>query len=131
MAKTFLHFRCWLVVGTLFLAIGGHWALLQTVAWASMIVDYSRTAALTVAVEKMSGWAASVRDLQRDPKGTAVGEEAGYESTGEEDRVIRSADRGVCLSADESVAGGVFRNVWKGADGSAVGAASPGGLSLL
>ena len=52
MRKTLLHFSRWLVVGTLFLAIGGHWALLQTVAWASMIVDYSRTAALTVAVEK-------------------------------------------------------------------------------
>ena len=52
MPKTLLHFSRWLVVVTLFLAIGGHWALLQTVAWASMIVDYSRTEALTVAVEK-------------------------------------------------------------------------------
>jgi hypothetical protein len=52
MHKTLLHFSRWLVVGALFLAIGGHWALLQTVAWASMIVDYSRTEAITVAVEK-------------------------------------------------------------------------------
>jgi hypothetical protein len=52
MPKLLLHFSRWLVVAALFLAIGGHWALLQTVAWASMIVDYSRTEAITVAVEK-------------------------------------------------------------------------------
>jgi hypothetical protein len=52
MSKNLLRFSRWLVVGALFLAIGGHWALLQTMAWASMIVDYSRTEALTVAVEK-------------------------------------------------------------------------------
>jgi hypothetical protein len=52
MPKVFLRFSRWLLIGVLFLAIGGHWALLQTVAWASMIVDYSRNAALTEAVEK-------------------------------------------------------------------------------
>jgi len=50
--KTLLRFSRWLIVAALFLAIGGHWALLQTVAWASMIVDYSRNGALTEAVEK-------------------------------------------------------------------------------
>ncbi len=52
MPKIFLRFSRWLLIGALFLAIGGHWAVLQTVAWASMIVDYSRTSALSVAVEK-------------------------------------------------------------------------------
>lgn len=52
MPQTILRFSRWLLVGALFLAIGGHWAVLQTVAWASMIVDYSRTSALTEAVEK-------------------------------------------------------------------------------
>jgi hypothetical protein len=50
--KTFLRISRGLLVAALFFAIGGHWALLQTVAWASMIVDYSRDGALTQAVEK-------------------------------------------------------------------------------
>src|ERR1700729_2601426 len=52
MPKVLLRLSRWLLMGTLFLAIGGHWAVLQTIAWASMIVDYSRNAALTEAVEK-------------------------------------------------------------------------------
>jgi len=52
MPPTLLRFSRLLIVVALFLAIGGHWALLQSVAWASMIVDYSRNATLTVAVEK-------------------------------------------------------------------------------
>jgi len=52
MPQTILRLSRWLLVGALFLAIGGHWAVLQTVAWATMIVDYSRTSALTEAVEK-------------------------------------------------------------------------------
>jgi hypothetical protein len=36
----------------LFLSAGGHWAMLQGVAWATMIRDYSRTGSLTKAVEK-------------------------------------------------------------------------------
>jgi hypothetical protein len=31
---------------------GGHWVVLQTVAWGGMIVDYSRDASLSAAVEK-------------------------------------------------------------------------------
>jgi hypothetical protein len=34
------------------LSIGLHWTLLQTVAWAGMVVTYSRDASLTVALEK-------------------------------------------------------------------------------
>ena len=52
MPKTFLHLSRWLLVAVLFVAIGGHWAVLQTVAWATMIVDYSKTAPLTEAVQK-------------------------------------------------------------------------------
>jgi hypothetical protein len=41
-----------MLVAALFFAIGGHWALLQTVAWASMIVEYSHSAPVAEAVEK-------------------------------------------------------------------------------
>jgi len=52
MPQTILRFSRWLLVGALFLAIGGHWAVLQTVAWATMIVDYSHHASLVEAVGK-------------------------------------------------------------------------------
>jgi hypothetical protein len=36
----------------LVISIGGHWALLQSVAWMTMLVDYSKDAPLSVAVQK-------------------------------------------------------------------------------
>lgn len=36
----------------LFLVTGGHWAMLQGVAWATMVRDFSKTGSLTEAVEK-------------------------------------------------------------------------------
>ena len=36
----------------LFLIAGGHWAMLQGVAWATMVHDFSRNGSLTQAVEK-------------------------------------------------------------------------------
>jgi len=36
----------------LFLVAGGHYALLQTVAWTTMVNDFSRTGSLSMAVEK-------------------------------------------------------------------------------
>lgn len=36
----------------LFLVAGGHWAMLQGVAWATMVHDFSRNGSLTQAVEK-------------------------------------------------------------------------------
>ncbi|PWU13944.1 MAG: hypothetical protein C5B50_18355 [Verrucomicrobia bacterium] len=42
----------WLLVLTLTLSIGAHWALLQSVAWLGMIVTYSRDASLTEALSK-------------------------------------------------------------------------------
>jgi hypothetical protein len=36
----------------LFLVAGGHWAMLQGVAWVSMVHDFSRGGSLTQAVEK-------------------------------------------------------------------------------
>jgi hypothetical protein len=41
-----------LVAILLILSIGGHWALLQGVAWVTMVVDYSKEAPLSVAVSK-------------------------------------------------------------------------------
>ena len=45
-------FGCIVMTAALFLSAGGHLALLQGVAWATMIRDYSRTASVTAAVEK-------------------------------------------------------------------------------
>ena len=36
----------------LFLVAGGHWAMLQSVAWATMVKDFSKTGSLTEAVGK-------------------------------------------------------------------------------
>ena len=42
----------YLLIAAMFAACGGHWLVLQSVAWSGMIVEYSRAANLTVAVEK-------------------------------------------------------------------------------
>ena len=41
-----------MVVLTLTLSLGAHWAILQTVAWTGMIVSYSRDATFTEALSK-------------------------------------------------------------------------------
>lgn len=43
---------CIVMTAALFLSVGGHLALLQGVAWATMIRDYSRTGSVTAAMEK-------------------------------------------------------------------------------
>lgn len=43
---------CIVMTAALFLSVGGHLALLQGVAWVTMIRDYSRTGSVTAAVEK-------------------------------------------------------------------------------
>ncbi|MEA3207258.1 MAG: hypothetical protein QOE70_315 [Chthoniobacter sp.] len=52
MPKALLRPGQYLLVAAMFAACGGHWLVLQSVAWGGMIVEYSRTAKLTVAVEK-------------------------------------------------------------------------------
>ncbi len=42
----------WLLIGVLLVSMGGHLAVLQTVAWSRMLVDFSTTDSLTLAVEK-------------------------------------------------------------------------------
>ena len=42
----------WLLVLTLTLSLGAHWALLQSVAWLGMVVTYSRDASITEALSK-------------------------------------------------------------------------------
>ena len=42
----------WIVVLSLVLVTGGHWALLQSVAWARMTVNFSQSAPLSVALKK-------------------------------------------------------------------------------
>lgn len=51
-ARIIRHSCCALMAAALFLSAGGHLALLQGVAWANMIRDYSRGGSLTQAVEK-------------------------------------------------------------------------------
>jgi hypothetical protein len=41
-----------LMVAALICAIGGHWAMLQSVAWATMLADHARTDSLGAAIEK-------------------------------------------------------------------------------
>jgi hypothetical protein len=41
-----------LICLTFFALSGGHWAVFQTVAWAQMIRDYSRTATIVEAIAK-------------------------------------------------------------------------------
>ena len=41
-----------LVVGALFVSIGGHYALLQTAAWGNMLFSYSRDASFAEAAKK-------------------------------------------------------------------------------
>ena len=40
------------VAAALIIAVGGHWAVLQSVAWVSMAVNYSQTDSIDVALEK-------------------------------------------------------------------------------
>jgi hypothetical protein len=42
----------WVVVATLSLTLGFHWAILQSVAWVGMFVDFSCQGSLTEAVSK-------------------------------------------------------------------------------
>lgn len=42
----------WLLIGVLFVSLGGHLALLQTLAWGKMFVDYSDGASLVEAAKK-------------------------------------------------------------------------------
>jgi hypothetical protein len=43
---------CIVMTAALFLSAGGHLALLQGVAWATMIKDFSRSGSVTIAVQK-------------------------------------------------------------------------------
>lgn len=47
--------RCaghWMLIGTLFVSLGGHLALLQTFAWGNMLMSFSRTASIADAAKK-------------------------------------------------------------------------------
>jgi hypothetical protein len=47
-----LRLRNWVVVVGLVLVTGGHWAVLQSVAWVGMTIQYSRSENLTAALQK-------------------------------------------------------------------------------
>ena len=42
----------YLLIGTLFVSMGGHLALLQTLAWGNMLVDFSSKSSFSEAVDK-------------------------------------------------------------------------------
>jgi hypothetical protein len=48
----FVRLSKWSMVLALVLAIGGHWALLQSAAWLGMAVSFSKTESVSVALEK-------------------------------------------------------------------------------
>jgi len=41
-----------LIAILLVISVGGHWAFLQSVAWVSMVIDFSKDAPLAAAIEK-------------------------------------------------------------------------------
>ncbi len=52
MSKLALRASQYLLIGTLVVSLGGHLALLQTIAWGTMLVGFSRTATLEEAAKK-------------------------------------------------------------------------------
>jgi hypothetical protein len=52
MPTALLRFGQSLLIVAMFAACGGHWLILQSVAWGGMIVEYSHTDGLSLAVEK-------------------------------------------------------------------------------
>lgn len=52
MTKRMRQLGRWLLIGTLLVSMGGHLALLQTIAWTQMLVDFSTTDSISTAVGK-------------------------------------------------------------------------------
>ena len=50
--RLFRRVGCVMMALSLFLVAGGHWAILQGVAWATMVKDFSKSGSLTEAVGK-------------------------------------------------------------------------------
>lgn len=48
--RVFCRFSRVLLIGTLCISIGGHWAALQSVAWVAMFATYSQQTSLTAAI---------------------------------------------------------------------------------
>jgi hypothetical protein len=51
MLQRLLNLGHWILLGILFVSLGGHLALLQTVAWGNMLVDYSKSASFSEAAK--------------------------------------------------------------------------------
>ena len=52
MGKSLRQLGHYLLIGILLVSMGGHLLLLQTVAWGSMLVDFSHKGSVTEAIEK-------------------------------------------------------------------------------
>jgi hypothetical protein len=52
MPKQVLRAGQYLLIGALIISMGGHFALLQTIAWGNMLVDFSSKSSIAEAVEK-------------------------------------------------------------------------------
>lgn len=52
MSKVVRRMSQYLLIGTLVVSLGGHLALLQTLAWGTMLVEFSRTESLREAAKK-------------------------------------------------------------------------------
>ncbi len=55
MSKWAVRVGHYLLIGTLFVSLGGHLAVLQTIAWGTMLKDFSRSANLEDAAKKTFG----------------------------------------------------------------------------
>ncbi len=52
MSKWALRASQYLLIATLLVSMGGHWALLQTIAWGNMLVDFSSESSFSEAMDK-------------------------------------------------------------------------------
>jgi hypothetical protein len=52
MSKRAVRIGHYLLIGILFISLGGHLAVFQTIAWATMLKDFSRSASLEEAAQK-------------------------------------------------------------------------------
>jgi hypothetical protein len=75
----------WLMVVSLCAAVGLHWTALQSVAWAGMLLNYSRCGSITSAVEKTFDGAHPCPLCKAIAKGQQGGKKQEYRAAGKID----------------------------------------------
>jgi hypothetical protein len=91
----------WLTVLSLCAALGLHWAALQSVAWAGMLLSYSRSGSVAAAVEKTFDGDHPCPLCKAISKGEQSGKKQEFQSSGKIDMdCIRQAEAFVPPSRD-------------------------------